>query len=517
MYRSRKALLSSFIIFAIAISIGVISSRHNPDFLAVIVGDGYVEMTKGNINKGDPMAVYKGGEQSDMFFYITFNNIRVSFFCFILGIFGSLGTYFFLLYNGVMLGAFQYFFYSKGLFWESFLTIWIHGTIEISAIIIAGAAGIVLGNGVLFPKTYDRGTSLQIAGLRGARIIFGIIPLFVIAGFLESFVTRLTGMPTILKVLIILFSLALIIGVYVIYPWWYYHRSQRSTEEWQIVPTAISKQEIPKVRKRSYGNVLAVGITLFRNSISKYAGAGLRNAMLVITVGMVLYQLYISDVYAYPTVSEYLLSSTYGGVTMFVLYWLVTTYVVMICGMIYQNRSLRAYDILAQTKYSFIPIALMTLPALVAFYFGTWWLGLLVVLVLPPHLIILWADVSVKRGYKAFSEIQRVFSEAYASYFPSLGIIITIGSVILLFLTLMVTGVGDLFTDFISWHDVFTGINVSQTLYNTLLSLALAYLLMPLLYFLCMTQHYSTQAHRTAIDLFDRYEDFNTDKTIFEK
>ncbi|NCP46747.1 MAG: stage II sporulation protein M, partial [Flavobacteriales bacterium] len=46
--------------------------------------------------------------------------------------------------NGVTLGSFQYIFLAKGLFLESYLTIWIHGTLEIPAIIIAGGAGIVL-------------------------------------------------------------------------------------------------------------------------------------------------------------------------------------------------------------------------------------------------------------------------------------------------------------------------------------------------------------------------------------
>ena len=53
--------------------------------------------------------------------------------------------------NGVMLGVFQYFFYDQGIFAESFLTIWIHGALEISAIVIAGGAGITHGGGFAFP------------------------------------------------------------------------------------------------------------------------------------------------------------------------------------------------------------------------------------------------------------------------------------------------------------------------------------------------------------------------------
>ena len=84
------------------------------------------------------MGVYKDMQQSDMFFAITFNNVRVSFLAFVLGLLASVGTGFMLFYNGVMVGAFQYFFYQKGLLLTSFLTIWTHGTLEISAIVLAG-------------------------------------------------------------------------------------------------------------------------------------------------------------------------------------------------------------------------------------------------------------------------------------------------------------------------------------------------------------------------------------------
>ena len=61
----------SFLIFSVAVIIGIISSANNPDFLSIVLGEGYVDMTNENINNGDPMAVYKKQEQSDMFFAIS--------------------------------------------------------------------------------------------------------------------------------------------------------------------------------------------------------------------------------------------------------------------------------------------------------------------------------------------------------------------------------------------------------------------------------------------------------------
>jgi uncharacterized membrane protein SpoIIM required for sporulation len=234
--RSRYAFLTSLFIFLVAVLIGVVSTAHDIDFAKVVLGEEYVTMTDDNINDGDPMAVYKSMEEGDMFFLITMNNIKVAFLAFVAGIFGSIGTSVILLSNGIMLGTFQYFFYHKGLFLTSFLTIWIHGTLEISAIIIAGAAGLVLGDGLLNPKTYDRTLSMQVASKRAVRILLGTVPLFVVAGFLESFVTRLTDLPVIVKIGIISVSLLLIIYQFIIHPYLYKQRNVKDDSDFSIEP-----------------------------------------------------------------------------------------------------------------------------------------------------------------------------------------------------------------------------------------------------------------------------------------
>ncbi len=216
--KHHKQLLYSFLVFMLAVLIGAVSTHYDETFPRVILGDEYVDMTIENIEKGEPMAVYGHSESNSMFLNITFNNIRVSFLTFMCGILFSLGSYYFLFYNGIMLGAFQYFFFQKGVLVQSLLSIWIHGTIEISSIIVAGAAGIVLGNGLLFPGTLPRKASLVKSGKAGVKIIIGLVPLFVIAGFLESFITRLTDSPLFFKLLIIGGSLVFIIWYFIIYP-----------------------------------------------------------------------------------------------------------------------------------------------------------------------------------------------------------------------------------------------------------------------------------------------------------
>ncbi len=218
MWEARRELLTSFIIFLASALVGMLSQLFDPEFCRIILGDNYVDMTLQNIANGEPMAVYNGDPESDMFSMITLNNVKVSFVTFVLGVFTSIGTGFVLFQNGVMLGSFQTFFAQHGLLWQSALAVWLHGTLEISAIIVAGAAGIAMGNGWLFPGTYPRLVSFRRGARRGLRTVVGAVPLFVVAGFIEGFFTRHTEWPDLLRLSIILCSLAFVIYYYIVLP-----------------------------------------------------------------------------------------------------------------------------------------------------------------------------------------------------------------------------------------------------------------------------------------------------------
>ena len=217
-YTHRKLLLISFLIFFVSLLIGIISTANDDKFVRLILGDSYVNMTMENIAKGDPMAVYKKMNQVDMFMGITFNNIVVSFYTFMAGILLAFGTGYMLFTNGIMLGSFECFFFQHGVLTQSLLTVWIHGVLEISSIIIAGGAGLLLGKSILFPGTFSRRKSFINGAKDGIKIIIGLIPIFITAGFFESFVTRYTNMPLPVSLLIIFSSLSFIIWYVIIYP-----------------------------------------------------------------------------------------------------------------------------------------------------------------------------------------------------------------------------------------------------------------------------------------------------------
>lgn len=218
MYEARRELTVSAIVFVASVIIGIVSQWLDPEFCRLIMGDEYVDMTLDNIDRGEPMGVYGTTDESSMFGMITVNNIYVSFITYAMGLFTSFGTGFQLFRNGVMVGAFQSFFAQHDLLWQSSLAIWLHGTIEISSIVVAGAAGIAMGNSWLFPGTYSRLTSFKRGARRGLKIVVGTVPLFCIAGFIESFLTRHTEWPDALRLFIILLSAAFIIYYFIILP-----------------------------------------------------------------------------------------------------------------------------------------------------------------------------------------------------------------------------------------------------------------------------------------------------------
>lgn len=218
LWHARRELLYAFVIFSVSIVIGYLSTLRDDTFARLILGDAYVNMTLENIKEGKPMAVYGSSDEGDMFLYITFNNIRVSFMAFAMGLLLSVGTGYILFMNGVMVGAFLAFFQREGLLGHALPVIMLHGTIELSSIVVAGAAGFVLGNGFLFPGTYPRLTAFRMGARRGLKIVISLTPLFILAGFIESFITRYEFMPATIKVLIIGLSACLIIFYFVWYP-----------------------------------------------------------------------------------------------------------------------------------------------------------------------------------------------------------------------------------------------------------------------------------------------------------
>lgn len=217
-WQIRRPMLYSLLIFLLANIIGFVSAQYDDDFVRLIMGDHYVNMTIENIKKGNPAAVYQQGSDWGGALAITINNVKVAFYAFIFGVFVSIGTGYILFSNGIMVGAFHYMFYKYGVLEEAMSAIWIHGTIELSVIVIAGGCGIALGNSILFPKSYTRLESFKRAAKQASKVLISTVPFFIVAGTLEGFVTRHYQVSIWLSLSIIVLSALAIIYFYLIKP-----------------------------------------------------------------------------------------------------------------------------------------------------------------------------------------------------------------------------------------------------------------------------------------------------------
>ncbi len=218
LYYIRKYIFYSLAILFVSFLIGWISAENDNEYSRIILGDFYVNQTIDNIEKGDPMGIYKSMSEGTMFLFIAVNNIKVMFYIFLLGMAASFGSIVYIFKHGVMLAGFFHIFYEYNVLPESVITVWIHGTFEIFALIVSGGIGIMLGNSLLFPGTYSRRKSFGIAARKGVKIAMGLVPFIITAAFLESFVTRHTEWNNIVRIGIILVSLAVIIWYFFIFP-----------------------------------------------------------------------------------------------------------------------------------------------------------------------------------------------------------------------------------------------------------------------------------------------------------
>jgi uncharacterized membrane protein SpoIIM required for sporulation len=146
------------------------------------------------------------------------NNIMVSLMYFVRGLSFGVLTIVALVRESVRLGAFEYMFYAKGLGSKAVITILLHGLLELTAIIIACAAGIVMGKSFLFPGTQKRINALQQGVKDGVKIIVGLMPVFAIAAFFEGFVTRHYKMPLPMSLFLLSASGYFIIWYFIVYP-----------------------------------------------------------------------------------------------------------------------------------------------------------------------------------------------------------------------------------------------------------------------------------------------------------
>lgn len=184
----------------------------NPENAAVFVPESILEGVRFGEENG---SVWNGTIMSSVIFT---NNIRVGLVAFALGITLGIGTVYALATNSFLLGglgalAFQA---NESLgFWALILP---HGILELFCIFVSGAAGLMIGYSLIAPGSYTRKDSFILQGKAAIKLLFGTIPLFVVAGLIEGYFTPLPIAKE-LKLAFAVFTLLLLLG-YLLYPVW---------------------------------------------------------------------------------------------------------------------------------------------------------------------------------------------------------------------------------------------------------------------------------------------------------
>lgn len=218
LYKHRRVVLFSFVVFMVFFAIGFFASVQDENMARTIMGDEYVDMTEENIENGNPFGVYETGNPFLSWLGLMIHNIRVSFLVFVTGLFCGVPTIYLLGQNAVMVGVFNHFFAKHGYGVDFFMVVFVHGTLELTAIILAGAAGLVLGKSYLFPGTIKRLDAFKQGAKDGVKIMIGLLPVFGLAAFFEGFITRLYNDMSVLTTVVFFASVLFVVWYFILYP-----------------------------------------------------------------------------------------------------------------------------------------------------------------------------------------------------------------------------------------------------------------------------------------------------------
>ena len=181
--------LVAFALTVAAATVGYVLVRGDPAWFFGIVGDGMAQGRDPSASVAALRETLYGKHQDGLATFATYlftHNAQIAIFAFALGFAFAVPTALLVVYNGLMLGAFMAVFVPKGLGPNFAGWIMIHGTTELFAIMIAGAAGFRIGTAIAFPGRQSRGDSAVQAGRTGATAMGGAVVMLIVAGMLEG-------------------------------------------------------------------------------------------------------------------------------------------------------------------------------------------------------------------------------------------------------------------------------------------------------------------------------------------
>lgn len=196
MQQSRGYIALATGLFAIAALVSWWLAWRDPSFLALVVPAPLIEQVRdrGELWMGSIVGIEPFASTN-----IMINNLKVSFAAVAGGMTGGLFTAFAMLVNGILIGTVGTLVGQNNLAFPFWAFVFPHGALELPAIFLAGGAGFLLARALLLPGAYRRSDALKLYGTQAAQLVYGIVPMLIIAGIIEGFFSPNPAVPDLLK------------------------------------------------------------------------------------------------------------------------------------------------------------------------------------------------------------------------------------------------------------------------------------------------------------------------------
>jgi uncharacterized membrane protein SpoIIM required for sporulation len=189
--RNLKLISAAFLLFLAGALAGTLLSLTRPEFMSLLLGPGMMDTIERHRMWTDSVVSISPLASS----YIMTNNMSVTLTTFAFGLTAGVGTVWMLVFNGVLLGAVG----TACWLGDMSLPLWSfvapHGVLELPAIFIAGGGGLRIAQGLLFPGLLSRRDALAKAGGEAVRLLLGTIPMLIVAGLIEGFISPSPAIP----------------------------------------------------------------------------------------------------------------------------------------------------------------------------------------------------------------------------------------------------------------------------------------------------------------------------------
>lgn len=182
---------TAFLLFIAGALAGILLALTQPDYMHLFLGPRMMETIERHQMWTDSVVGIKPAASS----FIMTNNMAVAFITFAFGITAGLGTVYMMVFNGVMMGVIGTACWLAGMNLPLWSFVAPHGVLELPAIFIAGGAGLRIAQGLLFPGLLSRRDSLAQAGGEAVRLLMGTVPVLIVAGCIEGFISPSPGIP----------------------------------------------------------------------------------------------------------------------------------------------------------------------------------------------------------------------------------------------------------------------------------------------------------------------------------